>query len=478
MKAIYKKYTQLSQPLKASLWFTICSTLQKAISFITVPVFTRLLTTDQYGLFNVYQSWLQIITIFATLNLAAGVFNNGMIKYDDDRDRYTSAMQGLSTTVTVSLFLICLTFNGLWQTITQLPLVLLFAMFAEMLFVPAFNYWAARQRFEYRYRKLVVLTLIVSILNPIVGILSVLSTEDKGVARIVSATLVQVCIYLVIYIHNAVKGKKFFAKQYWKFAIAFNIPLIPHYLSSIVLGQSDRIMINYFCGTGAAGVYSVAFSVAMVMNIVSQGINSSFVPWTYQKLKKQKYKDIGNISNFILLLVGAAIIFLVAFAPEIIKIMAPAEYYEAIWIIPAVALNTYFAFLYSLFANIEFYYEENIFIAIASILAALANITLNAIFIPIVGYLAAGYTSLTCYIIYSITHYIFMTKVCRKHINGLKIYNVRFIIFFSIGLIIASFLLMFVYDHIILRYLFVSIVLMILYIKRNFIMEKLRSIKN
>ena len=100
MKKILNKYHSLSNPVKASIWFTICNVLQKGISMITVPVFTRLLTTEQYGVYSVYQSWYSIIGVFATLNLYYGVFNNGMIKYEKDKNAFTSSMQGLTTTVT------------------------------------------------------------------------------------------------------------------------------------------------------------------------------------------------------------------------------------------------------------------------------------------------------------------------------------------------------------------------------------------
>jgi O-antigen/teichoic acid export membrane protein len=108
IELIKKKYNAIPAPVKASIWFTICNVLQKGISMITVPVFTRLLTTDQYGVYSVYQSWYSIITVFATLNLYYGVFNNGMIKYKDDRDRFTSSMQGLTTTITLALFVVYL----------------------------------------------------------------------------------------------------------------------------------------------------------------------------------------------------------------------------------------------------------------------------------------------------------------------------------------------------------------------------------
>ena len=78
MKKIITKYKNLPEAVKASLWFTICSILQKGISFITVPIFTRMLSTEEYGVISLFGAWQNIITIFATLNLSYQIFNNGM----------------------------------------------------------------------------------------------------------------------------------------------------------------------------------------------------------------------------------------------------------------------------------------------------------------------------------------------------------------------------------------------------------------
>ena len=51
-----------------------------------------------------------------------------------------------------------------------------------------------------------------------------------------------------------VKGKAFYIRDYWRFALAFNIPLIPHYLSSQILNQADRIMIGNMIGKGEAAI--------------------------------------------------------------------------------------------------------------------------------------------------------------------------------------------------------------------------------
>ena len=90
---ITSKYRSLSVQAKAALWVTICSFLQKGISFITVPIFTRLMSTEEYGTYTVYLSWLQILTIMTSLYLFNGVYDNAMAKYEKQRDEYTSAMQ-------------------------------------------------------------------------------------------------------------------------------------------------------------------------------------------------------------------------------------------------------------------------------------------------------------------------------------------------------------------------------------------------
>lgn len=87
---------------------------------LSVPIFTRLMTTDEYGVYSVYQSWYQILTVIVTLNLFAGVYNKGLVKYEDDKDRFTSSMQGLSTLTTIVFFFIYLIAIDFWTKIFEL----------------------------------------------------------------------------------------------------------------------------------------------------------------------------------------------------------------------------------------------------------------------------------------------------------------------------------------------------------------------
>lgn len=191
-KYLLNKYENLSAPVKASIWFTICNVVQKGIALISTPIFTRIMTTQQYGVYTIYQSWYQVLTIFATLNLSAGVFNNGLTKYPDKKNRLVSSLQGLSTTVTFLLFLIYIAYPKFWNDIFGMSTLFVVAMFAQLLLEPAYLFWSAEQRYRYSYKNLIFTTMIIAIGSPLIGIISVMSTTYKAEARVLSFVLVQV----------------------------------------------------------------------------------------------------------------------------------------------------------------------------------------------------------------------------------------------------------------------------------------------
>ena len=93
-------YQHMSISKKATIWYSLCNILQKGIAFIVIPIYVRVLSTTEYGNYMTFQAWRDILIIIATLNIYCGVYTKAMVDYVNDRDRYTSVMQGLSTTIT------------------------------------------------------------------------------------------------------------------------------------------------------------------------------------------------------------------------------------------------------------------------------------------------------------------------------------------------------------------------------------------
>lgn len=452
IKALIKQYKQIALPVKASFWFILCYVIHKSMYFIMVPIFTRIMTTEQYGVYSVFNSWVLLISAFAGLNLAGNSFNVGMIKNESRKDEYTSSILGLWWVNTTIVFVIMLLFKNIWLKYSGLNLLFLIAVFADIYATASVDLWTARQKFDYKYKALLLITFSIALFTAVISIIFVHLLEKKDLAAIWCKVGVLGLHSVIISIILISKGKTIFNKNFWKAAYRFNIPLIAYYLSLTILNQSDRIMINSFFGASQAGIYSIAYSFAMIFTVLNSAINGAFVPWEFRNIKSNNYKSIAKISNIILILIGAANLILIALAPEIIHLFTVKEYYEAIWVIPPVALSAYLTCVYQLFVNIEFYYEKNNFVMVASIMVALLNIVLNLIFIPKFGYMAAAYTTLVSYLCFSVAHYVFMRSIIKKNGKSQAIYNIGVILFISLIITFAAFMFMLLYQTLIVRY--------------------------
>ena len=477
IKGLLNKYKHSSVQIKAALWFAACSILQKGISFIVVPIFTRVLTTEQYGTYSLYLSWLQILTIITSLYLYYGVFTNGMNNYDTDRDRYISSMQGLTLSITAVVFIVFLVTQNTWSSVLGLAPHLIFLMFIEMAVTPALSFWSGRQRFEYKYRKLVIVTLCKSIVNPVFGLIMVSLAEDKATARILSVVIVEVCFCGVIMVYQFLKGKCWIDIKYWKFALGMAIPLLPHYLSGMILNKGDQIMISKMVSTSAVAFYSVAYNIGMLVQIFTNAISNSFTPWIYQRIKADKYEKIPETINFLMLLVAAISLGLMLLSPELGLLFGSSGYASAAYVIPPVAASVFFIFLYNILATPQFYFEKTSFLMVSSILAAVVNLGLNYIFVKQYGYVAAGYTTLVCYVLYSIGHAIVSCKVMKKFIPDKTLFNYKCVVGLSVIVIFAGIGCNFLFSYKIVRYGLLVIFGVVAFVKRDLLMSNIIGLK-
>ena len=352
-----KKWGSMSREARASVAYTICSIVQKCISFINMPIFCRLMTTDEYGEMTVYSSWSGIFSIILTLNLAYGSFSPAMLKFEKDRDRYISSIQGIWLVLCGFFLVIYLPFQSFWNGVLKLPTLFVLFLVLETLSINSVNLWSGKKRFDYEYKPVVALTLIMSLANTAVSLAFVLLSEEKGTARIIGHVVATVAFGIIIFSLNAIRGKNIFHREYWKYALGFNIPLLAYYLSQMIFNQSDRIMIDRYCGKGKAAIYGVAYTLAMILTFVLNAINNSYVPWFYKKIKEGKEEENAKVANGIAILMAGLIMGIVIMAPEIIMVMSGKKYGEAIWIIPPVAISLLLLFYAQLFINVQFYYD-------------------------------------------------------------------------------------------------------------------------
>ena len=448
MPSIVKRLRSLPQGAKASAAFFLSSVVTTGIAYLTTPIYTRLLTTEEYGQTAVFLTWLQVFGIAAMFCLANGVFNNGMLDHAEERDRYSFSLLMLSNIITLACAAVFAALYPLFGQALGLSVPLLLLMGAVFLFQPAYSFWVARQRYEYKYKTTVIWAVLAALISPLTAILCIRRFPDQHLyARLFGAEAPLILMYIGFYVYLGTKSRFRVERRFWKEAFAFNLPLIPHYLSTYLLANSDKIMISRLVSDSATAFYNVAYTVASVGLIVWSAANASLLPFTYGKCKKRDYAAINRVTMPILTLFALVSLAVILFAPEVVKIMSTSDYYEAISVIPPIVGGVFFQVQYFIYANIVYYYKKPRYVMAASVTAMLLNLGLNYVFILRYGYAAAAYTTLLCYMVQAGIDYLAMRKVARH-----SVYDMKFVGALSLGVVAAALLGGSLYAYDLLRY--------------------------
>lgn len=468
-----------SKVLKASIIYILVSLVNKGIGIITVPVFTRLLTTEEMGTVTTWISWLTILTPITSLSLVTGSFYIAMNHYSDRREAYQSSILALSSISSGICLVIYILFHNYLNQLFTLSTTLMIFMFVYMIFSPALDMWMLRQRYEYNTKKMALVALASNLSASIIAVVLVLmfqsSSYDLGNIRIIVTYTITVIFAIFFYFKILRTGRVMFNREFWNFGINLSVPLMVHTLSKNILDVSDRLMISFYCGKGDVGIYGTIYSISALSLIVWTSINNAFIPYLYEKLKhdsEEDTRDISKITNFMILLYAVVCIGLTAFSPEIVRILATEEYYEAVYIIPPIAAGIFLTCVYNIFANVILYHKKSVGVMCATVVAAAINIILNAIFIPMYGYIAASYTTLVAYVVLAISQGIVMTRL-----HGKKLYDMKMIVLITTIVVMVCLAFNALYSCTLIRYLVIFVLSISAFAFRKNIIRMLRELK-
>lgn len=468
MKKLNNRIKSIPLGLKSAAVYTASSVFTRGLAIITVPIFTRLMTTEQIGIVNIYNSWYSMISAFATLSLTSGGFAVAMKEYADKRDEYESSILSLTSIVAVLIALMYTIAPVFWQKTLGLSNALIILMLVGFLVAPARDFWLARQRYEYKYKLAGTVSILTAIVASALSIFAVVSLSSRGETDIATGRLF--ANYIVIYgvaaaiwLYIMAKGKKIYSKEYWKMSLAISIPLIGYNVAGQILSVSDRMMISRMVNNSAVGIYSTLYTVSSLSLMVWQAINSSFVPYLFQNIEKKSH-GIKKTANALMASYAVIAVVLTYFAPEIVRILATEEYYEAIYIMPPIAAGVFITSFANLYSNIVVYYKKTKYVMYPAIVAACINLGLNYVCIKAFGYMAAAYTTLVSYIVLALLQVLWSKKVCVENNNPIGgIFDNKTMFILAIVTIIASLIAIPLYSNTMLRYTVIVAGLVVVY---------------
>ena len=405
--ALMKKFLNRiseSTTIKSGIWYTITDFILKGMAFITIPIYTRLLNLEEYGIVSVYMTFVSIFMIITGLDLHASI-GTGINDFKKDKNKFLSSVLFLSFLSFAIFFVIGYVGKDYFSKVVNIKsnVFILAIISGYLTFVITF--YNMIKVFEKDYKKKSLISLINASLNIALSVMLLLIiTNNKYLGRIYGDLFSKLFLALILFMVIISKGRKLIWLKAWKYSLMIGLPLILHNLSGIILAQFDRLAIQKIIDSESVGLYSYAYNLGMVPLIVLGALNLAWVPWFYEKMYNTEGKEVNIKSRYYneFFLVLLCLMFILI--PELGLIMAPSSYNASLVIIPIIITSYYMQFLYTLYVNFAFFYKKTGSISLGTVLAGTINIVLNVLLIPKYGYEIAAITTLVSYFFLLLFH--------------------------------------------------------------------------
>lgn len=395
----------------------IATVFTRAINLISVPIFSRILTTAEYGRVDVFMTYVNIFMILMGLDFQAAI-GKSQLDFKEKTDEYiTSSILFTGLTSIILVIVVNVLYEhtkyiwGLDRWIVNTMLLYSYAMFMM-------TYRTAEYNFNFEYKKNMKMSVTVALLNLALSIIFIETIFKNAhlTGRVLGATIPTVICALIIFIFYGKRGHWCFKKKFIYYSLKYSVPLIPHNLSHLILGSSDKIMINSLISSSASGIYSLSYTVGLMIQVIVEGLNQVFVPWLFRKLNSKEYNIVTYVQKLYILIFAMLTIGVMAISPEILKIIGDREYWDGITMILCIVFSAFINFTYIIYVNIEFFYKATGMISIGTIMAAVTNVALNVLFLKKAGYQFGAISTVVSYAALLVFHMIIVNFVLKKKI--------------------------------------------------------------
>jgi len=419
--------------LKGTMVYSLMNLVTKMGSFIFLPIITRLLTQEEFGIVGT----LAPITSLFTVILGLGLYNAQMKKYVDlkgNEDEFGSYM--FSSTLIIVVF-------------NVLTYIFLFTPPAQKLF----SYIVDLSKVS--YYPLIIVSILIATSNALNNLAVTLFRMKRMYMKVAIGSVVSLfttyilAIYFIQYLKWGVFGNQFanlmallivflfyfkdyFGKfrfklnfDYVKYSLRNGLPLIFIELTDQVVNLSDRLVLAKFVSLAVVGGYTLAFTGGRVLSVITGSFVNSWTPEFYEAMKEDRTnpKITRSVENFIAIISFACVIAQL-FAPEGIKLIFPKSYYQAINYMPLILAGIVVQALFCLDYFFHFH-EDSIYIFYFTMFAMIFNLVGNIIFIPKfpeIGPIIAAWTTLLAFLFRAIMEMIIIRKKYKISFNYKKLF--------------------------------------------------------
>jgi O-antigen/teichoic acid export membrane protein len=393
----------LARLAKNSLSFGVGNIIQRSLSLLLLPLFTRYLTPSDYGVLGVLSILSLLLGTFSMCGLTNGI--SRYIYYPEQEKTTLEAVVwspflfvvGLSALLLMPLGI----FSGPLSTLLfgsaqyqVLVLLTLLTIFVNNLS----SIGTSLLIFQERPAQVNVINIATVILSAIFSVTTIIYFK-LGVLGLVLSTLCSASVLLLPILRVSVfRLRPHFSFAILKKQLSFSLPLVLAILFFVIIDSSDRYLLKVFLPLSEVGLYTVAYNIGMLLTVLVSGFANAWPPFYHKQNQNGEGQNVcDDILKIYMLALTPAVIAVTVLSPWLMRIFAAPQFFTAYPIIPLVALayvlkGPYIIFLMGILVKCKSIWQLYL-----EAVAMIINLLGNLLLIPLIGKQAAALTTLASY---------------------------------------------------------------------------------
>lgn len=416
---------------KQTFIYGLATVLPRMLSFILVPIYTKVMPTGFYGEVTLIFAWFAIFNVILAYGMETAFFR--YYNSEDNRTKVVSTSLISLGTTTIFFTLVALLFQNevalLLNIDQQFIQYVIYILALDALAIIPFAWLRARQK-PMRYAIIKIVNVAVNLglnvffllLLPKIAqenpgsIFQTIYITDFQISYIFISNLIASGLTLLLVVKCYILPSFSFDKALWSKMVRYGLPVMIAGIAFTINEVFDRIMLSEMLPAAIAkseiGKYSACYKIALFMTLFATAFRLGIEPFFFSHSKSENpQKAYAQITNYFVVL-GSVILLAVIVYADILKklIVLNSDYWEAMPVVPIIILAS---FCLGIYHNLSVWYkvtDRTRFGAYISIVGALITIAINYFFIPTIGYYASAYATLAAYASMMILSYYFGRK--------------------------------------------------------------------
>lgn len=427
----------------------------KILTFLLIPLYTKYLTTSEYGIYDLYVTTVSLLVPILSVCVLDAVLRFSLDKNSNKSDIFTVGFRNMVKSIVFFSILILINYVfNIFPQLNEYPIYLLLYFAGERFYIYFSNIAKGLDKVkEYAICGFIncIMTLLLNILFLTVFHLGINGYFIANILAFFIAGLyllfkVKIWKYLKLHLNN--KNQKHIMINYSKHLV-FNS------ISWWINNSLDRYIIIWLLGTSENGIYSVAYKIPTIINVVQAIFNQAWTLSAVKEFDDKKGDFYSNTYKAYNLVLAFACSILIIFDQLIAKLIYSNDFYIAWKYVPFLLISAMFAALNAFLDSIFAANMDSKHVAKATITGAIINAVLNIVLIHFIGTVGAAIATMVSYFCMWIIKHIKISKVVELGSNMAKVFS-------TYAILLAQAVIIFAVQNIWLKHIVAILLLAIL----------------